>query len=192
MAATAWTINTTGYGVVDHLVFISSQGEVVMYSGSDPSSATAWTIAGMFRIGRPIGRRCFQKIGGDVVLITADGAYPLSKALRSDDTQPSEAITDKIANLINSDVQSYGNNFGWQPILYPIGNKVLINVPYQENAVCYQYVSNPRMSKDMEQKLWKSVVSFASDMVEAYLRFVQAEYSDLGEVDDWCEAVDAQ
>ena len=54
---------------------------------------------------------------------------------------------------------------------------MLLDEQVQEafEAVCYQYVSNPRMSKDMEQKLWKSLVGFASDMVEAYQRFVQAE-----------------
>ncbi|MBM5570434.1 MULTISPECIES: hypothetical protein [Deefgea] len=58
---------------------------------------------------------------------------------------------------------------------------MLLDEQIQEafDAVCYQYVSNPRMSKDMEQKLWKFVVSFASDMVQAYQRFVQAEHTEV-------------
>ena len=57
---------------------------------------------------------------------------------------------------------------------------MLIDEQVQEafDAVCYQYVSNPRMSKEMEQQLWKSVVSFATDMVDAYRRFVQADGSE--------------
>ncbi|MDW5415901.1 hypothetical protein R6242_04850 [Iodobacter sp. CM08] len=42
-------------------------------------------------------------------------------------------------------------------------------------AVCYQYISNPRMSKDIEIKLWKQITQFAADMVVIYQCFVQAE-----------------
>ncbi|WP_348944571.1 hypothetical protein ABHF33_14285 [Chitinibacter sp. FCG-7] len=54
---------------------------------------------------------------------------------------------------------------------------MLIDEHVQEafDAVCYQYVSNPRMSKEIEQKLWKDIVAYAHDMVDAYQRFVQAE-----------------
>ncbi|QKJ67795.1 hypothetical protein HQN60_14290 [Deefgea piscis] len=57
---------------------------------------------------------------------------------------------------------------------------MLIDEQIQESfdAVCYQYISNPRMSKEMEQQLWKSVVSFSTDMVDAYQRFVQADGSE--------------
>lgn len=54
---------------------------------------------------------------------------------------------------------------------------MLIDEHVQEafDAVRYQYVSNPRMSKEIEQKLWKDIVTYAHDMVDAYQRFVQAE-----------------
>lgn len=142
VASTSWSVDSSGGGINDYLCFISSQGECVMYLGSDPSSASAWSIAGQFRLGHPIGRRCFQKVGSDVVVVSADGLYPLSRALVTDRSQTQDAVTNKITNLINADVQSYGANFGWQPILYPIGNKILLNVPQLENQVSYQYVMN--------------------------------------------------
>lgn len=46
------------------------------------------------------------------------------------------------------------------------------------DALCYQYISNPRMPKELEQKLWKEIVHFARDMAEVYQRFIQV---DLGE-----------
>ncbi|AMC33990.1 hypothetical protein [Janthinobacterium sp. B9-8] len=42
-------------------------------------------------------------------------------------------------------------------------------------AVCYQYIANPRMSKDIESRLWKQITSFAVDMAGIYQRFVQSE-----------------
>lgn len=141
MAMTNWTINT-GAGINDFAAFISSEGEVALYNGTDPSSATTWALVGIFRIGKPIGRRCFQKVGADVVFVCADGAFPMSKALVTDRSELNASLSDKIQPLLTADAKAYNSNFGWQPMLYPIGNKLLINVPQTENSVQYQYVMN--------------------------------------------------
>lgn len=141
MAMATWTVDNAA-GIQEYAIFISSEGEVVMYLGTDPSTAANWTIQGTFHIGRPIGRRCFAKVGSDVVLVSADGFFPLSKALLTDRSQEQDAISNKIVNLVNADVQNYAANFGWDIILYPIGNKIIINVPVAENASQYQYVMN--------------------------------------------------
>ena len=127
----------------DYIAFVSNVGEVILYEGTDPSSAQTWTMAAHFRIGRPIGvgRRCWTKMNSDAVLITADGFFPLSQGLLTDRAQQ-QSVSDKIKNLVNSDVQTYGNNFGWQIILYPIGNKLLINMPAVSLSSSYQYVMN--------------------------------------------------
>jgi hypothetical protein len=93
-------------------------------------------------MGKPIGRRCFCKAGADVLVLTTDGAFPLSKALLTDRSQLNLAATDKISNLINYDVVNYQTNFGWQPIIFPIGNKLIINVPTTESSTSHQYVMN--------------------------------------------------
>lgn len=136
-----WTIDNAT-GIQSYFVAVSSQGEIVTYQGNDPSTVGSWAIAGHFRIGRPIGKKSFCKIGSDIALICADGLYPISKALLTDRSQRQDALSDKIVNLVTTDVSNYANNFGWQAILYPIGNKVIINVPQVENKVSYQYVMN--------------------------------------------------
>lgn len=141
MGTVTWTLNTQN-GTDEVLVFVSSEGECVVYQGYDPSSAATFAQAGHFRIGRPIGRRFFCKAGADIIMITADGAIPLSQAMLTDRSQLRIALSDKIVNLITSDVQSYSDNFGWQVILYPIGNKLIVNVPQTEISRNYQYVMN--------------------------------------------------
>lgn len=141
MTMATWTIDNIA-GIDDYAAFISSEGEIALYKGSDPTDASTWSLVGIFRIGRPIGRRCSIKVGSDVLVICADGAYPLSKALLTDRSQVQDAITDKIVNLVGGDVQNYGTNFGWQPFLYPIGNKIIINVPSVENSISHQWVMN--------------------------------------------------
>lgn len=140
-AMVSWTIDSN-YGVDDYAAFISTQGEVVVYKGYDPSFAASWALVGVYRMGRPIGRRFYTRLGTDVIAITADGIVSLSKALLAERSQPQDSLSFKIVNSITNDVTLYANNFGWQPILYPIGNKIIINVPSTENNTQYQYVMN--------------------------------------------------
>lgn len=141
MAMATWSIDNAA-GAQEYAVFISSEGEVVIYSGTDPSVAANWVIGPKFRMGRPIGRRCFENVGSDLYIVCADGLFPLSKALLTDRSQTQDALSDKISNLIDSDVVLYGANFGWECKLYTIGSKIIVNVPQTENAKQRQYVMN--------------------------------------------------
>lgn len=141
MAMANWTIDNAA-GVDDYAAFITSEGEVALYKGTDPSNSSTWALVGTFRMGRPVGRRCFTKAGADVLVITTDGAFPLSKALLTDRSQLNLAATDKISTIFNADVQAYGSVYGWQPIIHPFGKKLIINVPTTEGQVAHQYVMN--------------------------------------------------
>ncbi len=141
MAMANWTIDNAS-GVDDYAAFITSEGEVALYKGTDPSSSTTWALVGTFRMGRPIGRRCFCKAGADVLVITTDGAFPLSKALLTDRSQLNLAATDKISTIFNNDIRTYGGLYGWQPIIHPFGQKLIVNVPTTEGQVSHQYVMN--------------------------------------------------
>lgn len=64
----------------------------------------------------------------------------------------------------------------------PLSLDVLQSLLWLDNAVqpalesiCFQYVSNPRMPREIEQKLWRLIHGFSQRMVEAYGRYVQAE-----------------
>lgn len=131
-------------GLNDYIAFISDVGEVVVFSGYDPASVNTWSLAAHFRIGRPIGsgRRCWQKIGSDAAIITTDGLVLMSEALLTDRSQTKNAVSDKIRHAINDAVTTYGRNFGWQVQLYPLGSKLIVNVPTTEDVAGYQYVMN--------------------------------------------------
>lgn len=139
MAAYPWTIDA-GNGADDHLVVISSNGEVAVYRGTDPSSATDWSLIGVFVLGKPIGRRCAIKYGGDLAVNTTEGVYPLGKGLLSASVDRRVALTDKIQNGIGQDANSFFDNFGWQLCLYPDANMLIVNVPAQNAS--YQYAQN--------------------------------------------------
>lgn len=141
MQMASWTIDNVS-GINDYAAFITSEGEVAIYQGYDPGTLATWSLVGTFVIGRPIGRRCIQKFGADVLCITTDGLVPLSQALLTDRLQPDIYLTDKIRNAINLDVQDYGDNFGWQVVEHPIGSKLILNVPEVTDSTSHQWVMN--------------------------------------------------
>lgn len=136
-----WSVDNS-FGVDDYAAFITTEGEIAVYRGYDPDYASTWQLAGLYRIGAPLGNRFYCKVGGDVLILCKDGLISLSKAVLAERSRPEEAISYKISNSINSDARNYGNNFGWQVILYPTGNKIIVNMPQSEQSHSYQYVMN--------------------------------------------------
>jgi hypothetical protein len=140
MAMENWTLDA-GEGVDDHAVFITSNGEVIVYKGNDPASASTWALVGVWDIGEPIGRRCSMKWAGDCLLLTQDGLNPLAAALQSSRLDPRVALTDKIYSAVSSAASSYGANFGWQLLYYAKENMLILNVPVAVGSQ-QQYVMN--------------------------------------------------
>jgi hypothetical protein len=82
MAGMTWTLDA-GYGVDDYLVFITSNGEALVWRLTDPTTPTGISQIGLYKVGAPIGRRCYTKFGGDLLVITQDGVVPMSGSLQS-------------------------------------------------------------------------------------------------------------
>lgn len=133
--------SSSGVTPDDYFFALTSEGEVFVYRGTDPSSTTTFALVGVYRVGRPIGYRCLTKMGDDVVVITADGITTLQSMLANDVQTVRAIINEKIVNTVNNAVASHKSNFGWQPVLSPIGNKLYINVPTSPGS-SYQYVMN--------------------------------------------------
>lgn len=140
VAMATWTFDG-GLGPDDYAVFITSRGQVAIYSGTDPASD--FLLKGVFNLGTPIGYKCFTKVGADVALISIDGVLPLSKALAVDQAAAATiAITQRINNAMNTAAKNYGSNFGWELLSYPRGTMAILNVPIAESVTQYQYVMN--------------------------------------------------
>lgn len=136
-----WTIDA-GQGVDDYYVAVTSMGEIIVFQGTDPSSATTWALKGVWRLGHPVGSRCLFKLGGDLILISQDGLIPLGAALQSSRVNPRVALTDKIQQAVSYSVGAYGGNFGWQLLYFARENMLILNVPVQEGQDQQQYAMN--------------------------------------------------
>ncbi len=129
-----WTIDA-GAGMDDYAVFVTSEGELAVYQGTDPASASTFALKGVFQVGNPIGRRCFDKFGGDLTLINRDGLIPLSKGLLSDRVTNKSALTDKINQIISRLTMLYSGNYGWETQLFPQQQMLLLNIPVTNGQI---------------------------------------------------------
>jgi hypothetical protein len=139
-AMDTWTIDG-GSGSDDYAVFASSEGEVAIYKGTDPSSLSTWAHVGTYYIGQPIGKNCFTKFGGDLLFLSQAGVYPLSKALQSASINRSMALSNKIDFAFAESVTKYGANKGWQITIFQNENCCVVNVPVSLSET-HQYVMN--------------------------------------------------
>jgi hypothetical protein len=140
MALATWTLDA-GSGMDDHLVAITSEGEVAVYRGSDPTTSTSWGLVGVFRLGRPVGRKCVAKYGGDLMVLCAEGLMPLARGLLSSTINRAAAVTDKIQNAMSEAISLYFSNYGWTVTVYADANMLFVNVP-AGNGANYQFVQN--------------------------------------------------
>lgn len=139
MGVMDWSIDA-GYGLDDMTVFVTSNGQVLIYKGSDPTDASNWGLIGIYWIGSPVGRRFFVKLAGDIALITQDGVVSMAAALQSSRINPKAALSNKIQFAISEAVTQFGNNFGWQLMPFPRQNMLILNVPFSEGSQQQQYV----------------------------------------------------
>lgn len=142
MAMGTWTVDS-GSGPDDYAVFVTSQGEIIVYAGTNPGSSVDWALVGVYRVdAKPIGRRCLQKFGGDLIVITQLGVLPLAKLLQSSAINYRVALTDKIDKAFILAAQAAQATLGWESVLFPIQNALLFNIPTSTSGVYEQYVMN--------------------------------------------------
>ena len=165
-AIMTWTMDA-GYGMDDMTAFITSNGQILVYRGTDPSSAATWSLIGIFWVGSPIGRRCFIKFAGDLLLITQDGVISMAASLQSSRVNPKAALSNKIQYAISQAISSYGSNFGWQLMQFPRENMLILNVPFQEGQNQQQFVMST-IKRGNGDWAWCNFTGWAANCWELY------------------------
>jgi len=137
-----WTVDG-GSGADDLAIWVTTEGQVAVYQGIDPSDANDWALVGVYDVGYPLSRRSLIKYGSDLIIVTSDGVIPLSQALQLDRAQENlVALTQRIQNAFQESTQRYRRNFGWEGTLYPKGSLAIFNIPVVEGSRSEQYVQN--------------------------------------------------
>lgn len=141
MAVAIWS-RDAGDGPDDYAVFITSQGEALVYQGTDPSSATTWSLIGTYKIGKPIGRKCVLKYGADPLILTENGVFPLSSLLTAGDERERFAVSYNIQDAFTAASATTLSTYGWTLTSYPEQDMLLVNVPKREDGPHDQFVMN--------------------------------------------------
>ena len=131
-----WT-QDAGNGADDLFVLISSEGEVLIYSGLSPE-ADSWTMIGSFTIPKPVGKRCWTQLGADLIIITQRGYFPLSSVLS--DLRANRAMLNQKIDGITK-----GRDFSkrWEIHYRPSTNWIIVNAPSDTGIYSYeQHICN--------------------------------------------------
>jgi hypothetical protein len=132
-----WTVDG-GAGPDDYAVFVMDSGEVIVYAGSDPGSASAWSLVGIYDVGEMFDDRMFVKYGGQLLAVAAGDLITMPQAFST----PAMPAT-KISDAMSQAVSNFGSNDGWQLFIIPNEHLLIINVPVATVPDLFdQYVQN--------------------------------------------------
>lgn len=125
-----WSLDS-GSGLDDVCLFFTDKGEVAVYEGTDPDAAETFSLVGVYRIGRPLGKNAWFKAGGDIAVITDDGIVPISAAIKTDRAAlKGSAITYPIETAWRQIVREReGNVFPFTAALWHSETMLMIGVP---------------------------------------------------------------
>lgn len=138
-----WTIDG-GEGVDDYLVAISSAGDVVVYKGTDPSSATTFDQVGYYWIGKvPENNRIASDFGGELLILSSYGIMQMSKLLSGlPMTDEQISISYKVNPRINAVMDRTILQFGWELKSIPGEQLIIVGTPKEVGMEHMQFAYN--------------------------------------------------
>src|SRR4029077_7177879 len=71
-----WSLDA-GDGVDDKCCFFTTEGEALIFTGSNPGDDPHWRPEGRYQISQPLGMNGHVNIGGDLMVLTVDGIIPI-------------------------------------------------------------------------------------------------------------------
>lgn len=139
-----WSLDS-GSGIDDVCIFVTTNGEVAVYQGTDPSSATTWSLSGVYDIGPPVNKHGFFKAGGDLALLTNDGIVSVSEAIRKDRAAlQGVAITYPIEDAWQAAIAQSTSSYPVNATLWPTRTMLLVGVPTTDAGTNVAYVANSK------------------------------------------------
>jgi len=124
----------SGDGIDDRCVFVTNNGEAAIYRGGDPSSASDWTLDGVFGLGRPLGRNHIQ-VGGDLVVLTELGLVSLSAAISKDTSQLGVGnYSDNISRSLSKEIENANPSQGWGLTKWDARGLAIIHTPPSQDG----------------------------------------------------------
>jgi len=139
-----WSLDS-GSGLDDVCLFVTDQGEVAVYEGTNPANASTWSLVGVYDIGLPLNKHGFFKAGGDLAILTEDGIIPVSEALKKDRAAlQTVAISYPIEDAWRDGVSGATASHPVSVTLWQSRTFLLIGTPLLDGNKYVSYVANAR------------------------------------------------
>jgi len=124
-----WTMDG-GQGMDDNLVAISSEGDVLIYQGTDPDEASTFNMVGRWYLGRvPVGRRFCTGYAQDLAILSERGLCFLSELMRGQGFFANAVVAQNVnAELARNVAGSLSKRY-WEIRFLPHEQLIIINVP---------------------------------------------------------------
>ena len=139
----SWTLDA-GNGIDDKFVVIATEGDVLVYEGTDPISASTFAKVGTWFIGQtPSGRRFVANEGGDLSIITEQGVEYISKITQGRGLLNPESVVDapsfRFNHIIGQQVKATRGQEFWSLLYHPGEEAMLVGTPTATSSEALQF-----------------------------------------------------
>lgn len=133
-----WSLDA-GDGIDDKFAVVSTEGEIAVFEGSNPSDPQDWRLVGVYEGARPLGKNAWLRVGGDLLILTDVGIIPLTQIINKDPAALSmSAVSRNIEPVWRQ--ESARRTRPWEMVKSTNGNIGLVNFPVTttlDDPYCY-------------------------------------------------------
>lgn len=131
-------------GLSAQAIFVTDQGEVAVYQGTDPNDFQSFSLVGVYYVGRPLHKNSYVRAGGDIIIATEIGMIPLSQAvLKAQAALSPVALSYGIEDEWSNRVQQGGLGTRWPCIIWQEESLMVVVAPSRPDSPDW-FVSNAR------------------------------------------------
>ena len=135
-----WTFDA-GYDLSDYFVLVTTQGEVIVYEGTDPGEASTFKLKGVWNVGQvPDGSRSHTHFGGELMIMSSLGVVPMSRLVNGQVANEYDVASAKIQPILEGVFAQYKGQFGWELTTIYDQAFILLKPPQRNTGEYVDYV----------------------------------------------------
>lgn len=143
-------------GLSEQCIFVTTEGEVAVFQGANPSSASDWQKVGVYQIGRPRGNKAWVRDGGDIIVATSIGYVRLSEAIRRElAALGPTAVSYPIETAWNNAVETRSDP--WACEIWASKQMAIVAIPTPTGAVPEWFIANVRTGAWARRLNWDAL-----------------------------------
>lgn len=150
----SWSLDSGNQGgLSEQMIVVTTEGEVAVFQGSNPADANNWSKVGVYRIGRPRGKKAWVRDGGDLIIATSIGYVRLSEAIRRElAALGPTAVSYPIETAWNEAVDRRPNP--WHCEIWSSKQMAVVAIPTQGEEAPAMFLANVRTGAWCRRPNW--------------------------------------